>query len=111
MPNINTLLRQELQNCSRGAPMGAASFDDRADKTGKLRLNRIRMVAHDYAPDGTYWGGGRDIDPLWCAYNPESPEHAMGAVTRLYFRARTREAAYAAARKHYGNVSFYGEKV
>jgi len=78
-PDINRYLRQHPRNSKYGAPMGARSVC--ADDDQRLYLQRVYMVDGDYAPDGTYWGGGRDVEPLYCAWSPD------GATT-IYVRAR-----------------------
>ena len=65
-----------------GAPMGRRSDSI----TGKVELSIVPMFDGDYDEGGAYWGGGSDIDPLWCAWNDD------GAC---YFRAPNRQAAVA----------------
>ena len=60
-PNINTLLRAEPTNSSRGAPMGASSRLDDPDLP--LYVQRIQFIDGDYAADGTYWA---DLPPRHC---------------------------------------------
>ena len=54
-----------------------------------LYLQRVRFVDGDYAPDGTYWGGGGA--PLWCAFTPD-------LSTEVYVRARSRAEAFEAVK-------------
>jgi len=95
-PNINTILRNDPRNSRFGAPMGDS---DTYDMTPKLYLQRINFVDGAYGPDGTYWGMGV---PMWCAFNAPA---AQG--TRVYVRARTREAAKAEVLAKLTSVSFY----
>lgn len=83
-PDINKILRATLRPCRYGAPMGARDAEDGGLQG--LYLQRVRFVDGDYAPDGTYWGGGRGAKPLWCAFS------ACGK-TRLYGRGNTRSEA------------------
>lgn len=91
-PNINTILRARPRNCSYGAPMGA--IDETPDDLDTLYLQRIRFVDGDYAPDGTYWGGGT---PLWAAFKPD-----LSAL--VYVRAPSRAAAVQAVRDAYPHL-------
>jgi hypothetical protein len=95
-PNINTILRKDVRNSRFGAPMGDS---DTYDMTPKLYLQRVDFVDGCYGPDGTYWGMGA---PMWCAFNAPA---AQG--TRVYVRARTREAAKAEVLAKLTSVSFY----
>lgn len=70
---------------SRGAAMGAR---DVQESEQPLYVQRVRMVDGDYAPDGTYWGGGRGTAPLWCGFSADGE-------TRIYVRASNRECACA----------------
>ena len=55
-PNINKILRSNLKNMTRGAPMGDSGYiNDDQPLTGLL-CQRVNMVDGDYTPDGTYWG-------------------------------------------------------
>ena len=81
-PNINTLLRAESVNSSRGAPMGASSRLE--DPAQPLYVQRIKFVDGDYSADGTYWGGPPSI-PLWCGF--------AGTDNRIYVRALSRAEA------------------
>jgi len=87
-PDINRILEQpQYQRGSRyGSPMGKR--DSIGDAPPKLYLQRVRFVDYDYAADGTYWGGGRHTEPLYCAFTPD-----LG--TEVYVRARCRAAAKA----------------
>ena len=87
--NINKLLRENPRPCRYGAPMGAVSYYRDPDP---LYLQKVRMVDGDYAPDGTYWGGGGM--PLWCAFNDDS---------RIYIRAWTRGEAIAEVRREFAH--------
>lgn len=68
--NINSLLRARPRPCTYGAPMGARNRRD-ADPRAKLYCQRVRLVDGDYAPDGTYWGGGRGTVPLYAVFSED----------------------------------------
>lgn len=104
-PNINYLLRHNLRSCKRGAPMG--DRDIHLDGDAKLYLQRVRFVDGDYAPDGTYWGGGYGTAPLWCAFNAANADHAPAQGTRIYVRAWSRAGARNQIHAQYPNVRFY----
>jgi hypothetical protein len=79
-----------------GAPMGRPS----TPVTGKVHLQRVRLVAGDYDKGGAYWGGPAD---LWCAWSDE------GA---FYFRVSAPHGSYfrpdrQAAKKKLPNCTFY----
>ena len=94
-PNINTLLRAEPTNSSRGAPMGASS---RLDDPGlPLYVQRIQFIDGDYAADGTYWGGPPSA-PLWCGF--------AGTVNRVYVRANSRAEAVAEILEQFPDALF-----
>lgn len=65
-----------------GAPMGRRSDN----LSGKTHLQRVPMFDGDYDKGGAYWGGGRGVAPLWCAWNDN------GAT---YLRAYSRNEAKA----------------
>ena len=102
--NINQILRADPRVSRRGAPMGDS---DRYSGSIKLRLQRVRLVDGDYGPDGTYWGGGYGVAPLWCAFNATDATHAFAQGTRIYVRAWSRAGAKAEILKAYVNVRFY----
>lgn len=91
-PDINAILRADPRSGKYGAPMGCSNWDD---STGPLYLQRVRFVDGDYGADGTYWGGGRGSEPLWCAFNGDDAEHKAGHGTRIYVRAKSRAEAMA----------------
>lgn len=97
MPNINAILRKNPVNCRYGAPMGRRNQFSEAD--GKLYLQRVKFVDGDYSPDGTYWGIGYGVLPLWCAFHPDGE-------TMIFVRAANREAAITAARDNYPSAEF-----
>ena len=102
MTNINAILRAHPRSSKYGAPMGERNT---ADSVTPLHLQRIHFVDGDYAPDGTYWGGGGGA--LWCAFNgTDCPEYAPAMGTRIYVRARSRGAAMAAILEEYPGVTF-----
>lgn len=89
-PNINQILRANPRSCKYGAPMGAIN---RNDSDSPLYLQRVHFVDGDYGADGTYWGGGRGTEPLWCAFNGEDDKFAPAMGTRIYVRAKNRREA------------------
>lgn len=105
-PNINTILRKNKRTCAFGAPLGAKNF---RDTESPLLLQRVQMVDGDYAPDGTYWGGGFLTKPLWCAFNAEDDQYSAGHGARIYVRAFTREQAIAEVRQEFPEVTFKKE--
>jgi hypothetical protein len=80
--NINSYLAKNPVNCTRGAPMGSASFIELNNYT-PLHLQQVRIDSQGYAPDGTYWGIG---ETLWCAYDEDD-------YCRLWVRAPSRRSA------------------
>lgn len=86
-PSINAILRKTPVSCKYGAPMGRRNH---CDADSPLYLQRILFVDGDYAPDGTYWGGG---SALWCAFNGEDDQFAAAAGTQIYVRAVSRADA------------------
>jgi hypothetical protein len=105
-PNINQILRKNPRSCRYGAPLGDRNFHD---SEGPLLLQRVQMVDGDYAPDGTYWGGGFLTKPLWCAFNPEDERFAPAQGSRIYVRAFTREQAISEVREIYPDATFKKE--
>jgi hypothetical protein len=65
--------------------MGARNVDNEPGPV-RLYLQRVPFVDGDYAPDGTYWGGGRGTEPLWAAFTPS-------LSVCIYVRACTRAVA------------------
>lgn len=96
-PDINAILRRNPVNGARGAPLGAASY---ADSHERCYLQRVRMIDGGYAADGTYWGGGRGTEPLWCAFTEDGE-------TRLYVRARRRYDAVRELILRYPGLKFH----
>lgn len=93
-PDINKLLRARPVDGRRGSPMGAASYDNR---TGWERVycQRVRFIDGDYAPDGTYCGGGEPLyvifteDLALCWYvRAKYRRHAVEAYMRDNPRAK-----------------------
>lgn len=58
-----------------GAPMGRRSFA----VSGKVHLQHVKMYDGDYDKGGAYWGGGRGVKPLWCAWNDEGAQYLRAA--------------------------------
>lgn len=83
--NINQVLRDNPRSSKYGAPLGARSVLGKPEDP--LHVQRVRFVDGDYAPDGTYWGGGRGTEPLWCGFS--------GTENQVYVRARSRAEALA----------------
>ncbi len=101
-PSINTLLKKDPVSCSRGAPLGAVNFNE---SDGPLHLQMV-YLDEDYAPDGTYWGGGFKTPHLYCAFNAEDDKFAAAQGTRIYVRAWTRDEAKAEVLSQYPDVTF-----
>lgn len=100
MPNINQILARPPRTSTYGAPMGARDSLPESGELPRLYLQRLRMVDGDYATDGTYWGcASREHGAMWCAFD------ATGE-TRLYTRAKTREAAAANILEDYPEAHF-----
>jgi hypothetical protein len=64
------------------------------ESDSRLYCQRVRFVDYDYAPDGTYWGGGIGTDPLYCVFDRED-------TTRRYYRAKCRADALAQFREEW----------
>lgn len=96
-PNINKILRGENRSSASGSPMGAPNDVDTQDDT-RVYLQRVRFVDGDYGADGTYWGGGRENPPLYCAFT----FNGTGTPTRVYARGWDRTEAGRAIVKEYG---------
>jgi hypothetical protein len=97
--DINQELRKRPVSAKYGAPMGACDvFDEDPDL--KLYVQRIRFVDGDYSADGTYWGGGRDSLPLWCAFSAH-------LETCLWVRARNRVLAVDMVKLRLPSATFY----
>lgn len=86
--DINKLLRARPVPCRYGAPMGARNRRD-APPGARLYAQRVRFVDGDYAPDGTYWGGGPGTVPLYAVFSAD-------LETLCYYRAQTAAGARAA---------------
>lgn len=82
--DINSHLRANPVNSSRGAPMGARGKNDSEQS---LYLQALDMVDGDYDRSGVYWGcrsakhGG-----MYCAFSED-------LETVIYVRARSRAEA------------------
>ena len=106
-PNINKILAAHPRRCGftdaagqficTGSHMGDSCVAD--DLTEPLYVQRVRFVDGDYAPDGTYWGGG--CDPLWCGFHPSTG-------TRIWVRAMTRAKAVVAIKGLHPEAKFKG---
>jgi hypothetical protein len=102
--DINKILRANMRNCSRGAPMGDSNF---RDTESRLYLQAIRFVEGDYAPDATYWGGGFGSKRLYCAFNGEDADFAPAMGARIYVRAKNRAEAKREISEMYPDAKFY----
>ncbi len=91
-PNINALLRARMRPCQYGAPMGARNYDD-APEGSKKYCQRVRFVDGDYAPDGTYWGGGRGVLPL-LRQRLDNLNEISEALKKVVEKHRDRQAAF-----------------
>lgn len=75
----------------------------------KLRMVKVRMVDHDYAPNGAYFGAVEG-EPL---YHVESVlEYVVRGLeepraVRIFVRAKTRQDAKSKVRERLPNASFY----
>lgn len=107
-PNINTILKRFPTGSKYGAQLGKTNryngqmsweADASQPSSQPLYVQKVRMVSGDYAPDGTYWGGGSD--PLYCAFNDDS---------EIYVRAKNRKDAIERVRDKYPNATFRGAK-
>lgn len=102
--DINRILRQNPRPLRQGgAPLGCS---DQYDGHIRLHLQRVRFVDGGYAPDGTYWGGGRAVPYLWCAFNPDTATAPAAMGTRLYVRAWSRDEAKQIILRNYVNTRF-----
>lgn len=79
-----------------GAPMGRRSD---THLFGKCHLQCVPMVDGDYDQGGAYWGGGRGVQPLWCAWNDDEEI--------VYFRALNRQQAKDYLINEFIDVTFY----
>lgn len=89
-PDINKLLRANPRPCTYGAPMGARNRYDAAPGS-RLYCQRVRFVDGDYAPDGTYWGGGSGTAPLYAVFSADLETLAYYRAWD-YMRAKARHA-------------------
>lgn len=86
-PRINSLLHARPRPCTYGAPLGYHNHDD-APPEARRYCQRVQLIDGDYGADGTYWGGGRDVLPLYAVFTAD-------LETLCYFRARNRAEALA----------------
>lgn len=88
-------------NCSRGAPMGRADFDNGAarDLPRKFYVRRIQLNSGGYDNGGAYWGLGA---PLYLAETVDVEAEAF-----FFFRAADREAAKAEVLRRYPGARFF----
>lgn len=80
--------------------MGRAN--ERGPRHGDYKFNLVKIpfVGGDYDRGGAYWGGGRDVAPLYGYVDRE--EGVYG-----YLRAWDREEAKREIRSDYPNARFY----
>ena len=90
--DINKILRANMRNTSRGAPMGAVDFIAYNVDLTPLHCQRVRLVDGDYGPDGTYWGASAQAGHVYCAFNA-GDEYTAAMDVRLYTRAHTAKQA------------------
>lgn len=64
-----------------GARMGRRSDISAALNGRCVHVDRVKFVDGDYDKGGAYWGGGRDSDPVFCAYSDDEYERVV-----YYFR-------------------------
>lgn len=91
-------------NLSRGAPLGQHNIIDvEALKAARLRCFKVPVVDGDYAPNGVYWGFGRDAERLWFIGN-----ELVNIFVRARDRAQAKERAVAVAAEacRHGNAPF-----
>jgi hypothetical protein len=89
---INKWLKDNPVNCSRGAPMGAASV---AVSDQPLHLQELEMVDGAYDRSGTYWGAySREQGAMYCAFSED-------LETCIYVRAHSRSHAKYLIIAHY----------
>jgi hypothetical protein len=74
-----------------GAPMGREDQPGDPSEALAFELDRLRFVDGDYDNGGAYWGGGRDVDPMWHA-EATSESHE---TVEMFLRAADRAAAKA----------------
>lgn len=67
MTDPNSLLSEVSSKF--GAPHGRSNVLDNPMST--VTLFRMRMVDGDYDTGGAYWGGGKDVDPMYAAIGAE----------------------------------------
>lgn len=96
-PNINKHLRQNPRSSRYGAPLGSDSYLDAPEVP--LYVQRVHFIDGDYAPDGTYWGGGRGSEALYCGWSPE-------AENQVYVRAVNRADALRAIKDDFPEATF-----
>lgn len=87
-------------SCKYGAPMGRRNnIPHDINTVGKLHLERLKWIDHDYTYDGTYWGcGGRGQNIYW-AYGETATEQVdvfVRAVGRINAKAQVREKIWQA---------------
>ena len=101
--NINKWLSEHKVSCKYGAPMGDRGDRGDPDRAYKFHLQRTIFVGGDYDKAGTYWGGGRDTDPLYgyMGYDED------GRMVRGFERAKNRERAKEEVKSKYPNARFY----
>lgn len=97
--DINRLLRARPVSARYGAPLGARDTVD--PPYPPTHCQRVRFVDGDYGPDGTYWGGGRDVLPIYAVFS-------AGLETLCYYRAASRADAIAAHNARYKGDPFRG---
>lgn len=89
--NINKMLALPSQRaCSaRGADMGRRNQIE--GNPERLHLQKLRLVDGGYDTGGAYWGGGKDIPPMWCAFSNYDTQNEF--PIRVFVRGWTRVEA------------------
>ena len=95
MRDINSWLRSNPVNCSRGAPLGRRDYTTDIDsQERKLYLQRVRLDSQGYSKDGTYWGSDILGSRLYCLFSDD-------LEIQVWLRATSRKDAVAQLRKTY----------
>lgn len=96
MRDINSWLRSNPVNCSRGAPLGRRDCTTNIDsQLRKLYLQWVRLDSQGYSKDGTYWGSDVLGSRLYCLFSDD-------LEIQLWLRATSRKNAVSQLRARYG---------
>ena len=80
-----------LVNCTRGAPMGRAAWDEAPTVSRSVNVFKVKIDSQGYDDGGAYWGIGK---PLFCATNGENYRMFTRADSRLSAIVEFRLAAF-----------------